>query len=779
MSRLKRIVVEIHRRSLWQVLGVYVGGSWVALQLADTLTASLGLPDWVPRLSLVLLIVLLPVVLATAFVQEGIGAAEAEERRKEAVPDSVDDGGEVPPAEADSADSDQALAWDIGALRRLFTWRNAVVAVVAAFSLLGIGTTGYVASRTLGVGPAATLLSRGVITERDVLVLADFANLTPDSLLGDDVTQLLRIDLLQSPTMGVAEMEQIADVLHRMGRARSTPLDPALAREVAIREGFEAVLAGEVRSLGGGYVITAQLVAAEDGETLLAVRETAGDSAALIPTVERLSRRLRERIGESLRSIRGAEPLEGVSTASLDALRRYTQGVRAVERDGDWIRAAELYEEAIALDTTFAMAYRRLGVEGRIGRARRVEALTKAYEYRDRLVERERLQVEGSYHADVTGDLDAASRAYRNLLETWPDDAASLHNLAVLLARQGDRATAIELLRRAIEIAPAIDSYLDLCLYQWDLGRIEDSWATTDEAIARFPDNVLARIWRAGGFTTLGNYEEADSVMQVVIEEFPDNVNARVGSLRFQMWVDLVWGRLAEAEAHGREVEDIAGRLGLWGQLYRDAIRLAEISIWSRRDPERAIREVERVLTRYPPSERDPLDRPGLELARFFARAGHPGRAEALLDEYETRVPPELRGVDRWELPLTRGVVAMAQGRFPEAIGELRIAEKYPLEACLLCPISELALAYDRAGAADSAITYFERYLNSPWAQRIFEDPFKRPYTLERLGQLYDDRGDRENAAKYYAMFVELWKDADSELQPRVQVARRRLQEIR
>jgi tetratricopeptide (TPR) repeat protein len=719
-------------------------------------------------------------VLATAFVQEGIGSPEAGGQAK-TDPDSLDDEGEVPPrvAEESSATTHEAVAWDIGAVRRLFTWRNALAAVAAAFALLGVGTTGYVTSRTLGIGPAATLVSRGVITEREVVVLADFENLTPDSLLGDDVTQLLRIDLLQSPTIAVAEPDQIAEVLHRMERARSTPLDYTLAREVAIREGFKAVLGGEVRSLGGGYVITAQLVAALDGETLLAVRETAGDSAALIPTVERLSRRVRERIGESLRSIRGGEPLASVSTASLDALRRYTQGVRAVERDGDWVRAAELYEEAIALDTTFAMAYRRLGVEGRIGRARSVEALTKAYEYRDRLVERERFQVEGSYHADLTGDLDAAIRAYRNLLETWPDDARSLNDLAVLLARQGDRATAIELLRRAIEIAPSIDNYLSLSIYQLDLGRTEDAWATTDEAIARFPENVLARGWRAGGFTTLGDYERADSVVRALIEEFPDNVNARVGSLRFQTWVDGVRGRLAEAEAHGQAFEDIAGRLGLWGQLYGDAIRLAEISIWSRREPERGIREVERVLTRYPPSQRDPLDRPGLELARFLARAGHPQRAEALVDEYETRVPPELRGANRWELPLTRGVVAVAQGRLSEAVAEFRIAEKYPLEACLLCPISELALVYDRAGEADSAIAYFERYLNTPWAQRIFEDPFKRPHTLERLGQLYDDRGDLENAAKYYAMFVELWNDADPELQPRVQEAQRRLQEIR
>ena len=48
MSRLKRLIQEIHRRSLWQVLGIYVGGAWVTLQGIEALVSVLGLPEWVP-----------------------------------------------------------------------------------------------------------------------------------------------------------------------------------------------------------------------------------------------------------------------------------------------------------------------------------------------------------------------------------------------------------------------------------------------------------------------------------------------------------------------------------------------------------------------------------------------------------------------------------------------------------------------------------------------------------------------------------------------------------
>jgi hypothetical protein len=66
MSRLKRLIQEIHRRSLSQVLGIYLGGAWVTLQGIEALVSVLGLPEWVPGFALVLLIVGLPIELATA-----------------------------------------------------------------------------------------------------------------------------------------------------------------------------------------------------------------------------------------------------------------------------------------------------------------------------------------------------------------------------------------------------------------------------------------------------------------------------------------------------------------------------------------------------------------------------------------------------------------------------------------------------------------------------------------------------------------------------------------
>jgi len=123
--------------------------------------------------------------------------------------------------------------------------------------------------------------------------------------------------------------------------------------------------------------------------------------------------------------------------------------------------------------------------------------------------------------------------------------------------------------------------------------------------------------------------------------------------------------------------------------------------------------------------------------------------------------------------------IALEAGRVEDAIEEFRDSD---VGYCVLCPLPGLARAYEAAGESDSVIAVLERYATTPWFYRFFGDDYDRgPLlgpTYERLGGLYDARGDPENAVKYYAMFVELWAEADEELQPRVRAAQARLEEI-
>ena len=140
---------------------------------------------------------------------------------------------------------------------------------------------------------------------------------------------------------------------------------------------------------------------------LTAHRVTAPDSTRLIAAVDQLSGELRARVGESLRSIDREPPLERVTTASLPALRQYSAAVRAGDHEGNFEKAIAHLEQAVALDTGFAMAYRTLGMYAvNIGKLDRIfEGYGAAMRRLDRLTDRERHFTLGDYYAAVKPDL--------------------------------------------------------------------------------------------------------------------------------------------------------------------------------------------------------------------------------------------------------------------------------------------------------------------------------------------------------------------------------------
>src|SRR5690606_26408827 len=138
---------------------------------------------------------------------------------------------------------------------RLLTWRNAILAGVAAFALLGLAVTGYFFMRVTGIGPVAPLIAQGVIDAGEAIIIAEFENTSDDPSLGDVVTEALRVDLAGSPALTPLAPSRVQEMLRLMQREADEPLTPALAREVAIREGIRAVLEGEVASAGSGYIV--------------------------------------------------------------------------------------------------------------------------------------------------------------------------------------------------------------------------------------------------------------------------------------------------------------------------------------------------------------------------------------------------------------------------------------------------------------------------------------------------------------------------------------------
>src|SRR5881275_1273236 len=654
------------------------------------------------------------------------------------------------------------------------TWRRALVSAGSGFGLLGLVTATHAAMRQLGIGPVGTLVASGVLAERDRLVLADFENRAKDSTLGPSLTEALRVDLAQSGVIRLLDEAAVGQALVRMGRAPATPLDPALARDLAQREGAKAVVHGQIDPLGRGYVVSAELVGAADGAQLAAVRETARDDGAIIDAVDRLSKRLRERIGESLKTIRSSEPLEQVTTSSLAALRKYSQALRANDA-GATDRAVALLGEAIALDTTFAMAHRKLAVVlNNTGGApsRIAEAATQAFRHRDRLTPLERDLAEAFYYYQAEFDRAKVESGYRSALELDPENYMALNNLALALNTQRKFAQAESLTQRGIAVAPTQATlYINAAQAQIGQGNYAGAARIAELFAQRAPTNPMRFILRARLLDAQRDFDSAAVVIQALAPAAPDE--AWQGITDFTMaQLSRVEGKLAEAERHTRASLAFAERRGQPGTYVGGTVWLAMTNLRARNAPETARRQVEEALRRHPLASMRPTDRPYAGLAWFYAEAGRPERGRQLLAEYAVQVPEAFRLRE----PFRHGAaaaVALAEGRIQDAIKEYRAW--YEEDSCAVCGLYELGRVYERTGQRDSALAVYERAVTTPGMLRMFEEAGTLGPTYKRLGELYEERGQLDKARDFYGRFVDLWRNADPELQPLVRDVKQRL----
>jgi tetratricopeptide (TPR) repeat protein len=635
---------------------------------------------------------------------------------------------------------------------------------------------GWMAMRTLGIGPAASLMTAGKLGEREKIILTDFKGPAGDSLMGPTVTDAFRTDIGQSRNLSIVPVSSVREALRLMQRPLDAHVDLALAREIATRDGIKAVIDGEIVSLGGSYVLSARLVATQSGEELASFRETADQAKDIIPAISRISKELRARVGESMRAVQNARTLDKVTTASLPALQKYVAGNRAIEDEGDFPKGKALLEQAIALDTGFAMAYRKLAIElGNRGLDReRVDSLyRKALAHRDRLTESEQFIMVGSYYgmSGVMPEPEKSIPAYEALLDIDPKNTTALNNLAVQAAFLRQNAKADSLARRAIDLEPTTAVFFENAVANelglGQLQRAESTLAVAKKSLSRHPDIA---IFSENIAYARGQYETADSLMDSLARARANDPVIVSGAAIERARIAELRGRLATSLAHARVARQQRASLGNRQARVNALLDSAHVDIWYRGDKAHAVEVLQRATTMPLFDSLPPSSRPYLALARLYARADRPREAGAMMQSFE-RTPYAKSLNTAAERHATLGEIAMAEKRYDDAMKEFVASD---MGYCLSCALPDIARAYDLSGKPDSAIAYFERYVGH--AERGAElDAVYLAGAHKRLGELYEAKGDRARAATHLAAFVELWKDADPELQPKVKEARARL----
>jgi len=745
-----------------RALGVYAAAFLVVAIIAKAAIVSVGLPDWVFPGSLIVMGLGLPVVLWTGYVQRVT-------RRALAATPTYTPGGT--PATTHGTIANIALK-----AAPHVSWYRTARGGMYAFGTFIVVVAAFMAFRELGIGPFGSLLAAGRLNRSDPILLTDFRTTNVDSALGRVVSDAVRAGLSGSSAFTLVAPASVVSTLQLMKREPNTRVDLGLAREIAQRNGLKAIVDGEVTGVPGGYIVSLRLVRADSGNELASFRETGDGPRGLIDAADKLARALRGKAGESLRRVNATPSLVQATTSSLDALRKYSEAARA-NSVGD-NRAVMLAREAVALDSTFASAWSTLGamLSNYGGTQSAIDsALTQAYRYRERLPVLERDMVTGRYYAMGPGrDRAKAIAAYESILRRGDTLPAVLINLGEQLRTRREYARAESLNVAAIMLSPGSGTALGNAVeMQLNQGKYKEAAATTarlSEVSAGY--GTSRRIFLAFA-------QQDDRALRSVA----DSLLRRGG------------------QARQRNGIPTATSLALGDGRLRDYASLVKESRANRTDPQpdedivdavvgpvvkgpstADVARLDSVIARVPFRELPMVDRPYLFSAYALARLGSPEKARAMIARYRTEMTDtSIRRVQEPQLHDALAEIALADGKPRDALDEFRRGDVAfdgaPSDECAPCLSFNLARAYDLAGKADSAAMMFERYLSTPyWYKPIpWLDPVRVPAIRERLGQLYEAMGNTEKAVENYRAFIEIWKSADSELQPRVADARRRL----
>jgi len=182
-------------------------------------------------------------------------------------------------------------------------------------------------------------------------------------------------------------------------------------------------------------------------------------------------------------------------------------------------------------------------------------------------------------------------------------------------------------------------------------------------------------------------------------------------------------------------------------------------------------------VKRFPLRDGPPVDRPYLLLADYFATAGDYAAARRMVKEFRDSVPAAQTDAAHWAERIESELDAREDRNRVKAL--TRLSQLVDSAECVECASAWLGRLYDDLGMSDSALARYEqRTADVGSSDRIWDDALILPRAYKRLGELYEAKGNRSGALTYYSKFVELWRNADPDLQPAVREVKQRMAQL-
>jgi serine/threonine protein kinase/tetratricopeptide (TPR) repeat protein len=592
------------------------------------------------------------------------------------------------------------------------------------------------------------------LTEKDTVVLADFVNTTGDAVFDGTLKQALAVQLEQSPYLNLLPESRVREALRFMGRPPDERLSNDVAREICMREGAKAMLAGSIASLGTHYVITLSAVNAQTGDVLAREESEAENKEQVLKSLDQAASSLRGKLGESIGSVQKfATPLEQATTSSLEALQAFSLGQADHQRLDD-AKAIPHLKRAVELDPNFAMAHATLGVaySNLTQQGLADSFITKAFDLKERASERERLYISSHYYDIVTGDLEKAIEIYEQWVQTYPRDTVPRDNLALRYQFIGQQEKALASASEAKRLDPK-----DVYAFQ-NVGDAYERLNRFDEARAVAEQAAAQNMGRSVHFTLLDlAFIRGDEAAQRHELELAVGKPDEPILLMIHAHGECSLGRLQPARAAYAQSVSVSQRLG-----YKE---FSGIILANQASCEAEVGNLAEARQKISDALALSQDRDTRTIVmQVLPRTGDTVRTQKIGEDLVREYPTDTL-LNKVFVPLAQATSDLQRNQPAQAVARLEIATPYELGS--------------GPGTSHYWVNYIrgEAFLRSQQGakaaaeyQKILDhrgiNPVAVTYTLSHLGlgRAYALQGNTAAAKSAYQDFFAVWKDADPDV---------------
>jgi tetratricopeptide (TPR) repeat protein len=592
---------------------------------------------------------------------------------------------------------------------------------------------------------------RIALAPTDTIVLADVNNRTGDLVFDDALNTALRYEMEQTPYLNLLGLDKTYATVGQLKLAPTAKITPEIARQICTKTNSRMVISDSIADAGNRYHLAIRALDCGSGKTLAEEQEDINSRNEVIHELGVTAVRLRAKLGEPSDSL-GCfnQPLEKALSASIEALQAATQGNKQYLA-GDAQGALKLFQRAVELDPNLALTHGRMGAAYLFLGNTELSAAsyTRAYQLRDRLTERDRLNIEIDYYGRVTGDWEKEYSSALRFLEIFPRDVLGHANLRAAFVylgqpdRAADEAAEVARLRpSAYYFGAAIQSIRFASRFSE-----AKSWLAKADALKL--DNSLIRRERLIVAFATG---DRDNVERILKEE--EQGSYREAFQHEHSLVEIQQGRFHSAERlrlQGLGRASKSSYADFWVIL--SALEDAEVG----KDAQARRYESEAAGR--------PLERGNrINLALALARSGQTAEAGRLTEQIGGERPEDTL-VQHYFIPTIRAAIKLRQHDSAAAIDLLRGTAKYDLAFTgvvdSVYPAYIRGLAYLGLGDGQSAAAQFQKVIDNPgFSVRHVIGPLARL----QLGRAQKMMGDNASARKSYEEFLTIWKDADADL---------------